>query len=219
VSQAHIGSIFFSAATAAGAFGGLLARGISEMDGVAGLGGWAWIFILEGLITFVVAIIAYFVMNDYPSTAKFLNEYERKEVVRRLHADRNALSDEWDMKFFWAAVKDWKIWVHMFITIGYVHLSFVARAKADFDSRCYTPLYSISLFLPTIVRTLGYTNETAQLMTVPPYVAACICCITGGWLADRLQTRGLFMIGFFCTALIGLIMLISTDIAGVKYAG
>jgi MFS family permease len=118
--QTHIGSIFFSAATAAGAFGGLLARGISEMDGVAGLGGWAWIFILEGLITFVVAIIAYFVMQDYPSTAKFLTEYERKEVVRRLHSDRNALSDEWDMKFFWAAVKDWKIWVHMFITIGYV---------------------------------------------------------------------------------------------------
>lgn len=86
-------------------------------------------------------------------------------------------------------------------------------------SSCYTPLYSISLFLPTIVKTLGYTNETAQLMTVPPYVAACICCITGGWLADRLQTRGVFMIGFFCTAIIGLIMLISSDSAGVKYAG
>lgn len=45
-------AIFFSAATAAGAFGGLLARGIMEMDGVGGLNGWAWIFILEGLITF-----------------------------------------------------------------------------------------------------------------------------------------------------------------------
>lgn len=65
----------------------------------------------------------------------------------------------------------------------------------------------------------GYTNETAQLMTVPPYVAACICCIGGGWLADRLQTRGVFMIGFFCTAIIGLIMLISSDSAGVKYTG
>lgn len=61
-------AIFFSAATAAGAFGGLLARGISEMDGVGGKPGWAWIFILEGLVTIVVAIIAYFVVNDYPST-------------------------------------------------------------------------------------------------------------------------------------------------------
>lgn len=45
-------AIFFSAATAAGAFGGLLARGIVELDGVGGKAGWAWIFIIEGLVTF-----------------------------------------------------------------------------------------------------------------------------------------------------------------------
>ena len=47
-------AIFFSAATAAGAFGGLLARGIVEMNGVGGKAGWAWIFILEGIITFII---------------------------------------------------------------------------------------------------------------------------------------------------------------------
>lgn len=47
-------ALFFSAATAAGAFGGLLARGIMEMRGVAGLSGWQWIFILEGILTFLV---------------------------------------------------------------------------------------------------------------------------------------------------------------------
>jgi energy-converting hydrogenase Eha subunit G len=47
-------AIFFSAATAAGAFGGLLARGIVEMRGIGGLSGWQWIFILEGLLTFFV---------------------------------------------------------------------------------------------------------------------------------------------------------------------
>lgn len=47
-------AIFFSAATAAGAFGGLLAFGIMQMDGRAGLGGWAWIFILEGIATFLI---------------------------------------------------------------------------------------------------------------------------------------------------------------------
>jgi hypothetical protein len=49
-------AIFFSAATAAGAFGGLLARGILEMRGLAGLSGWRWLFILEGLLTFVVGM-------------------------------------------------------------------------------------------------------------------------------------------------------------------
>lgn len=45
---------FFSAATAAGAFGGLLARGIMEMDGIAGLASWQWIFLIEGLVTLIV---------------------------------------------------------------------------------------------------------------------------------------------------------------------
>lgn len=47
-------AIFFSAATAAGAFGGLLARGIVEMKGLGGLSGWQWIFVLEGILTIVV---------------------------------------------------------------------------------------------------------------------------------------------------------------------
>lgn len=61
-------ALFFSAATAAGAFGGLLARGISEMDNVGGKAGWAWIFILEGLLTLVVGCFTYWAVKDYPAT-------------------------------------------------------------------------------------------------------------------------------------------------------
>ncbi|KAK4120987.1 MFS general substrate transporter [Parathielavia appendiculata] len=197
-------AVFFSAATAAGAFGGLLARGIMEMRGTAGLAGWQWIFILEGLLTFVVAVIAYFVMQDYPATAKFLTEAERTEITARLKRDRSSLADEFDIKYFWAALKDWKIWVHMFITIG-----------------VYTGLYSYSLFLPTIVRDLGTvsTPELAQLMTVPPYVVACIFCVGAGWYADKLGQRGIFMIGFMAVAIIGLIMLMASSSAAVRYVG
>ncbi|KAF8753751.1 Transporter [Rhizoctonia solani] len=171
-------AIFFSAATAAGAFGGLLARGISEMNGLGGKAGWAWIFILEGILTLIIAAVAFFVINDYPETARFLTEEERLEVVRRLREDRSALADEFGMKYFWDALKDWKIWVHMFITIG-----------------VYTPLYSFSLFLPTIIKNMGYTNEKSQLMTVPPYVVACLFTIAGGKLADSQRKRGPFMPG------------------------
>ncbi|KAK5000122.1 hypothetical protein LTR66_000947 [Elasticomyces elasticus] len=195
-------AIFFSAATAAGAFGGLLARGIVEMNGVGGKSGWAWIFIIEGILTLAVAITAYFVMNDYPDTAKFLTSEEKREVSRRLTEDRSSLADEFGRKYFYDALKDWKIWVHMFITIG-----------------VYTPLYSVSLFLPSIVKGLGYTNNTAQLMSVPPYIVACVLCISGGWLADRLQTRGLFMIGFNLMAIVGFIMQLSSHNPHIKYAG
>lgn len=119
-------------------------------------------------------------MYDYPDTAKFLSPVEKAEVVNRLKLDRSSLADEWDMRYFWDALKDWKIWVHMLITNG-----------------IYTGLYSYSLFLPTIVSGLGYTDpKLAQLMTVPPYIVACFFCISAGWLADRLGQRGLFMIFF-----------------------
>lgn len=65
-------ALFFSAATAAGAFGGLLARGITEMAGVGGRPGWSWIFIIEGLLTLLVACVAYWVINDYPKTQVLL---------------------------------------------------------------------------------------------------------------------------------------------------
>jgi len=61
-------ALFFSAATAAGAFGGFLARGISEMGGVGGKAAWSWIFILEGLLTLIVGSFSYWAINDYPST-------------------------------------------------------------------------------------------------------------------------------------------------------
>ncbi|KAF9524342.1 major facilitator superfamily domain-containing protein [Crepidotus variabilis] len=195
-------AIFFSAATLAGAFGGLLARGISEMKGVGGRPGWAWIFIIEGLVTIVVAIFAKFVIHDSPETATFLTEDERREVRSRLKQDRSGLADEFDKKYLFDALKDWKIYVHMFITIG-----------------IYTPLYSISLFLPTIVKNMGYTNNESQLMSVPPYVVGCFATISGGYLADRFQKRGPAMMFFCVVAIIGFVLLISSDKPHVQYAG
>ncbi|CEL56158.1 putative transporter C1002,16c OS=Schizosaccharomyces pombe (strain 972 / ATCC 24843) GN=SPAC1002.16c PE=3 SV=1 [Rhizoctonia solani AG-1 IB] len=105
-------AIYYAAATVAGAFGGLLARGISEMRGVGGLEGWSWIFILEGLLTIIIAAAAYFFIPDDPSTAKFLTPAERDEVVRRLDDDNCHLSRANDIEFFWDAVKDWKTYAY-----------------------------------------------------------------------------------------------------------
>lgn len=204
-------ALFFSAATAAGAFGGLLARGIMEMGpdrnvpgsrGVGGYAGWRWIFILEGLLTLAVASVAYWVINDYPRTAKFLTPPERVEVERRLKEDRNSLADDFNMKYLWDALKDWKIYVHMFITIG-----------------IYTPLYSFSLFAPTIVKVMGHSNEKAQLMTVPPYVVACLFTIAAGWGADKMKQRGIFMAGFQLIAIAGFAMLLGSGNPKVQYVG
>jgi len=104
-------AIFFSAATVAGAFGGLLARGINEMNNVGGKPGWAWIFILEGILTVAIAIIAFWAIADKPETASFLSEEETKEVHRRLSHDNDGMAEHYDVKFMWMAFMDWKIWI------------------------------------------------------------------------------------------------------------
>jgi sugar phosphate permease len=65
----------------------LLAYAIAKMAGVGGYNGWRWIFIIEGLVTIVVAIIAKFLIVDWPETASFLNEEERSLLTRRLALD------------------------------------------------------------------------------------------------------------------------------------
>lgn len=134
--------------------------------------------------------------------SKFLTTTECTEVERRLAADSNSLSDEFQFKYVGQALKDWKIWVMSLIAIG-----------------TFTPLYSISLFLPTIIKELGYSNNAAQLMTVPPYVLGCICTIGGSWFADKAGQRGLFLLGFEIVAIVGFLMLISNGIPHVQYAG
>ena len=122
-------ALFFSAASIAGAFSGLLAFGISKMDGVGGYEGWRWIFILEGIATVLVAILAFFVLHDFPETAKFLTEEERAFVVFRLKYQGQvgnkeqgtagvAQAEEFRWKYVRDAFADWQIWVNIFVYWG-----------------------------------------------------------------------------------------------------
>jgi MFS family permease len=87
-------SLFFSTASMAGAFGGILAWGIAHMRGVGGLHGWQWIFILEGLVTIILAISAYWWISNYPKDVSWLSDDERAHVLARLKADSDATNHE-----------------------------------------------------------------------------------------------------------------------------
>ena len=197
-------AIFFSAAAVAGSFGGLLAAAIGLMKGVGGKPGWAWIFILEGLATILVGMLSFWMVHDFPDDAKFLSDADRARVIRRLKVDKQSSAEHeaFKMAYFWAAVKDWKTWLGAIIYMG-----------AD------EPLYSFSLFLPTIINDLGYTSTKAQLLSVPPYAAAAILTITIGYIADRTQQRGLCNIGVSFLGIIGFAMLLGGNSSGVRYAG
>ncbi|PNS20845.1 hypothetical protein CAC42_2776 [Sphaceloma murrayae] len=205
-------ALFFSAASVAGAFSGLLAYGISFMDGVGGLEGWRWIFILEGMVTVLVALVAFYALYDYPQTASFLTPEERIFIVHRLTYDgqdvasdsahRVAQSDRFGWHYVRQAFSDWQIWVNIIVYWGYI-----------------CPLYGIALFLPSIIRNLGYASTTAQLLTVPIYVTASIITIVVAYIADRKRIRSPFILGGLIFQLIGFVMCLSTSSPGVTYAG
>lgn len=81
-------TLFFSSTQLAGAFGGLLASAIGNMNGLRGYNAWRWIFILEGLLTCVLSFATYFLISDFPEEAKWLTEEERVYIRERLRADQ-----------------------------------------------------------------------------------------------------------------------------------
>jgi cyanate permease len=135
-------------------------------------------------------------------SAKFLTPNEKVEVERRLADDHGNLSNVFDYKYVFQAIKDWKIYIHMLICMA-----------------GFCPIYSFSLFLPTIIKQMGYTSNQAQLMSVPPYVVACFFTIAASWFADRVKQRGVFLLGFQLVAIAGFAMLVATSNPGVQYAG
>ncbi|CAF9935226.1 hypothetical protein IMSHALPRED_010149 [Imshaugia aleurites] len=197
-------AIFFSAAAVSGSFGGLLAAAISNMAGIGGKEGWAWIFILEGLATVLIGIASFWMVFDFPDEANFLSDEDRRRVIRRLKADQQSSAEHEAFKidYFWASVKDWKTWLFAAVYMG-----------------CDVPLYAFSLFLPSIIASLGYKSTTAQLLSVPPYAAAAILTITVGYIADRTRQRGLCNIFTSFLGIAGFAMLVAGKSAGVSYAG
>lgn len=215
-------AIFFSAASIAGAFSVLLAAAISQMDGIGGYEGWRWIFILEGLLTFVAAALSYFCFPLYPKESTFLTPKERRFVVHRVKFSSNvenqkmvgagaALSTNLgedsssNISHVWAVFKDWQSWCQLMTYYGVC-----------------VPLYGVSLFTPTIVKNLGYTSTHAQLMTAPIYIVAAVFCIFQAWVSDRIGLRTPFMIFDFVCIAVGYAICVAispVDLPNAVYGG
>lgn len=205
-------ALFFSAASIAGAFSGLLAFAIANMDGIAGLEGWRWIFIIEGLCTVTIAFASYFFLWDYPETANFLTAEERQFVTHRIkfqahNVDEAGRMIPQDDQFSWlyvrAAIFDWQVWANIIVFWGI---------------QC--PLYGIALFLPTIIRRgMHVSPSTAQLLTVPIYLTAAVFSVFIAFLSDRKGQRSPFILLCFAFMAIGFIMCISSSKSGIVYAG
>ncbi|KAF8895879.1 MFS general substrate transporter [Gymnopilus junonius] len=165
---------FFSSASLSGAFSGLLAAAIGKMQGVGGKPAWAWIFILEGLFSFLVGLIAFFLVPATPRDAKFLTEEEKEIVIQRLEKDRpfvNPLDTFSFREVFASAASPHVILIFIIYFLG------------------GTNLYGLALFLPSIVSQLGFSTTHTQLLSVGPFAAGFAVTILGAYFSDRYKQR------------------------------
>ena len=154
-------------------------------------------------MTVVISILAYFFIYNYPATAGFLTPKERQYVAERLEHDSDAAQNE---EFTWTgvlqALKDPKVYLY---------------------GLCYhtmnLPVTTLNIFLPTIIKNLGYTASQAQLLSTPPYVFSFIVTMSTVVLVERTKRRALFGIASSALAIVGYILLITNHRPGPSYAG
>ncbi|KAI2794109.1 hypothetical protein POX_a00699 [Penicillium oxalicum] len=201
-------SFFFSSTTLAGAFGGLLAYGIGQMDGARGWRGWRWVFVIEGVITCVFAIVWFFVLPDFPEEVKWLTEEEREFVRVKLAKDVGKSAHH--IKMGWrevvAVLKDYRVIIGGFMYFGLIvpaYGQYLVRHRWGFYMLCY------AYFAPSIIKSYGYSPVKTQLYSVAPWAAAFAFSLVIAWCSDRLRFRFAFTIIPICLAIAGFAMLTS----------
>ncbi|KAF9891253.1 hypothetical protein FE257_004817 [Aspergillus nanangensis] len=171
-------SIFFTALCFAGACAGLISGAvIAGLDGALGMQGWRWLFVIEGVATVFFGIMAKFVLLDYPQTStQRLTAAERDLAIVRLIHDRNTTTA--------MAAKRLSPW------------QAIRAAVCDLRTYVFTVLYmldngstTVSYFIPTILKSMGYQGTNAQWMTVPIWSVGTVFLLVMPQIADRTGDR------------------------------
>ncbi|KAJ1548408.1 hypothetical protein HK405_003322 [Cladochytrium tenue] len=197
-------SIFAASVALAGATSGLIATGISYMNSAAGLKGWQWLFIIEGIPSVLVGIVILLFMPNYPETAKFLTPEEKAFAIERIGPYAPKGTDKhFDSKQAKKAFGDPWFWVYA------IHYFFVTAS-----------INAFGYFAPKIVVGLGFSGAIAQAMTIPPNAFAFLLIIGNSVHSDYTHERmGHVVFGQCVIALGYLLLAVVTSNWGVRYLG
>ncbi|KAG2117467.1 major facilitator superfamily domain-containing protein [Suillus clintonianus] len=188
------------------AFGALIASGIlANMNGVRGQAAWRWLFFIEGSLTVSVAIIAIFVLPDFPMTTKWLTDDERRLALKRMEEDAAGVGDQAEAEDsgfgngFYLAITDWKVWWFAFLSVSQVvALSFI-------------------FYFPTLSATLGYNPTVTLLLVAPPWVYAVLVTFVWTRHSDKVQERFFHMNASNVVGIIGCLISMSTMNTAARY--
>lgn len=175
--------------------GGPISGLLLEMNGVLGLEGWKWLFIVEGLPAVVLGFVVLRVLADRPETAPWLNAKERQILSDMLAAEHR----ERPKSSLLTALGDVRVVMLAVIQFGFTLGS-----------------YGIGIFLPQIIKGFGLTNLASSFLSAVPYVFASAGMLWWSWHVDRTGKK----IGNLTIALvIGMIGLAASVVTGNLFLG
>ncbi|TQS33663.1 hypothetical protein Golomagni_05983 [Golovinomyces magnicellulatus] len=180
-------SYLFVASALSGSFGGLFAYALLKMDGIAGLAGWRWLFIIEGCLSVIIALGVFCALPDDFESAGFLNAQDKE--LMRLRAAISARyhgKPEFDWQQVRAAAWDPKLYISCF-----------SQFMADVCS------FGLSSFLPLIIKSFGYGTVKTQLLTVTVFFWASVSYIVISYFSDKVQKRAVFMVSASLVTAVG----------------
>jgi ACS family tartrate transporter-like MFS transporter len=164
---------------------GLLSVPILRMNGIAGLAGWQWMFIIEALPALLLAAAVFLLMDNVPREARWLDDAERSWLAAELRQEHEGPRGTFGEQ----VARLWDRRVAMLAGI------YVGRTTA---------MYGISLFLPLIVKAMGMSNEQVGWVSTIPFVFATGGVVAWAYSSDRSNERHWHTIVTMVIAAIGL---------------
>lgn len=190
------------------ATGGIVNFGLNHLDGKGGLKGWQYMFLVQGLITFVLGVVTYWWMVDFPEHAAksfcFLDEQEAEIMAARIQKDRGDVKpDNLELRKVLVHAKDLKIW-------GFCVMYFLLNLVST----------SLSYFLPIILQDgMGFSSNKAILLNAPVYYWAAVPALASSFLGDKFRLRGPVIVFNAICLIVGFSMTGFTKQVAVRYAG
>lgn len=198
-------AVLFTATSLAGAFSGLLATGILHMDGVGGLAGWAWIFILEGILTVVIGVAVAFFLPSSLHTARYLSPEQRAAMEGLLAPDGLSHAKSGHSVLNWREVKEALTAPHLWLICP---MFFFNGAR----------LFGLAVFAPSIVNSLIKNQPIrAQLLSVPPFAVAFVVSLAAAFVSDRYGQRGACIAIFATIGIIGYAIFLTNSDPNINY--
>ena len=186
--RAGVTAFFMAAAPLSTALGSPLSAALLEMNGVMGLRGWQWMFILEAIPALILGVVVFFYMTDRPEQAKWLKEDERAWLVRTMQQEAASKGEGGK---------------HGIIS-GLANPRVLALALIYFGTSA--GLYTLGIWAPQIIKQLGVSSMTVGFLNAIPPIVSVIAMVLWSRHSDRTGERTWHVVLACLAAAVGLVV-------------